>query len=309
MDEELQALTLDSWYFTILELLCDEMRLVLAEDNMNITQYRVLLSLYEAPQERNRVSDVAHKLQLEPNVVTQAANALEVMGLVQRSSEDGDRRARILSVTDTGVLRIRKADAALSEHLYSLLNPMPEEMFRLVQESIITIGAGFEGAFSPIVQRTSVVSLYLGALTEAERHFTEALRLSTGASFNECRVLQRLHEASGTMRIMDLARTLALPSHRITRIADRLEARGLIRRVSDTGNSRAVLLEVTVAGRLVQETIMQTIVATAKRHFWSQLDARHQDAVQRGGAVVLAAFLDGSADRRHGRYSLEVDPR
>lgn len=293
---------LTSSYFTVLELLCDEMRGVLREQaGMNVTQYRVLLKVYETAGERNRVSDLAKILRLQANVVTQAANALEAQGLVKRIAEPGDARGRLVSITGSGIVRIVHIDTALNDHLFSVLDPIPDDPFRTVQEAIIEIGAGFEAPAQSSVRRTSVVSAYLSALVAVEESTMDALREKTGASFSECRILQRLHEVGEPIRAMDIASQLIMQPNTVTRATNRLEARGWVRRLSDPTNLQAVFLDVTPEGREAQKVVLDTIDAVAQERIWSKLDPVHQDVVYRIAEVVLTG-------RRMGQYARGKHP-
>lgn len=292
---------LTSSYFTVLELLCDELREVLRkEGSMNITQYRILLKVYETAGERNRISDLATVLRLQANVVTQATNTLEEQGLVRRLAEPGDARARSVSITGAGIVRIVHVDTALQDHLYSVWDPVSEEMFRTVQEAIIAVGAGFEGVEQSTVHRTSVVSVYLSALVAVEESTIDALRSATGASFSECRILQRLAEVGEPIRAMDLASGLLMQANTVTRAANRLENRGWVRRLSDPNNLQAVFLDVTEQGVEAQRSILDTIDTVAQERIWSKLDPMHQDVVYRIAGVVLNGMRTGQFARgRH----------
>jgi len=303
-------LVLDSSYFTVLLMLCDEMRAVLHEQgDMNTTQYRVLLKVYAEQGDRNRVSDLAESLGLQANVVTQAANALEAQQLVRRVAEPGDARARAVLITGAGIVRVVHIDAALSNHLYSVWDPVSEDWFRAVQEAIIAVGAGVEHSDSQVAERTSVQSRYLAALVGVEEAAKNELRRTTGASFNECRIMQRLAEVAAPIREMDLASTLNLQPNTVTRTANRLENRDWVRRVVSPDHANGVLLQTTPEGDLATSLILETIDRVAEKRIWSKLDEFHTYIVRHIGAAVLQGLRTGHIERHWRPVAPEMSQR
>jgi MarR family transcriptional regulator, 2-MHQ and catechol-resistance regulon repressor len=69
----------------------------------------------------------------------------------------------------------------------------------------------------------------------------------TGTDFD---VLVRLARSPGTqLRMSDLAAQTALSTSGLTRVVDRLEARGLVQRIACPGDRRSWLVEITDVGR------------------------------------------------------------
>ncbi len=81
-----------------------------------------------------------------------------------------------------------------------------------------------------------------------------ALRAESGLDLSEFEVLQRLAASGeGHMRMQELARAVLLTKSGITRVVDRLEARGLVERVPCPQDRRAIWARITAKGRAVLE--------------------------------------------------------
>ncbi|MGP4012934.1 MarR family winged helix-turn-helix transcriptional regulator [Streptomyces sp. 4N124] len=75
------------------------------------------------------------------------------------------------------------------------------------------------------------------------RHYSVAGGLSTAASSALGRLIRE-----GTCRLTDLARSEAVSQPNMTQLVTRMERAGLVRRVADHNDGRAVLVEVTDTG-------------------------------------------------------------
>ena len=85
----------------------------------------------------------------------------------------------------------------------------------------------------------------------------------------------RIIESGGPMRMTDLAARLIISKAGGTKVADRLEARGLVRRTQDAGDRRSYLLEVTESGREALARI-RPVVDEAIERMWSRHLASHE---------------------------------
>ena len=74
-------------------------------------------------------------------------------------------------------------------------------------------------------------------------------------SLKEYDVLYALAKASGPVRLSDLHRRVLLSQPALSRLVDRLVARGLVERCDDPGDGRAVRLTLTDAGRACQKAV------------------------------------------------------
>ena len=74
-------------------------------------------------------------------------------------------------------------------------------------------------------------------------------------TFSQYMTLKKL--ADGTAGVTDLARAVDLNPGAMTRLLDRLEAKGLISRVADAGDRRALNIHLTEAGLAIWQDINQ----------------------------------------------------
>jgi DNA-binding MarR family transcriptional regulator len=74
----------------------------------------------------------------------------------------------------------------------------------------------------------------------------------TAAQYNLLRILRGAHHAGeGALTCGEIAERLVSPGPDVTRLLDRLEARGLVERLRDAGDRRVVRARITRAGREV----------------------------------------------------------
>jgi DNA-binding MarR family transcriptional regulator len=77
----------------------------------------------------------------------------------------------------------------------------------------------------------------------------------TDVSMHEYDVLHTLRQHHGPMRMRNLSESVLLSQPGLSRLVDRLVARGLVRRHKDPQDGRGVLVELTEEGRAVQRRI------------------------------------------------------
>jgi DNA-binding MarR family transcriptional regulator len=131
--------------------------------------------------------------------------------------------------------------------------------------------------------------LTLGLLLEAHARLTRLLdhdlQASDGISLQTYEVLLRISRAPGGFITMsELAEAVALTTGGITRLADRLEADGLVERRSCPTDRRKVHLTLTPEGA--------TVLATATEHHLDSLDGHVASRVSAEDLPVLHRVLD-----------------
>ena len=82
-----------------------------AEHGLALTSYEVLLHLSHAPERKMRMCDVAESVLLSRSGLTRMIDRLERDGLVERVSCDDDARGSFAHLTDTGLQKLRAAQA------------------------------------------------------------------------------------------------------------------------------------------------------------------------------------------------------
>jgi DNA-binding MarR family transcriptional regulator len=93
-------------------------------------QARLLLSLHRNPNENQAF--YAERLEIEPITLTRIVDRLEESGWVERRSDPGDRRARILHLTDKSrgiVTRLTASVEALFEEMLAGIAPGERALF------------------------------------------------------------------------------------------------------------------------------------------------------------------------------------
>lgn len=289
-------LELDSSALTTLTLLYQALtRTVLESGELNVTQYRVLLKAFEQPA-RALIGDLANALSLRSNVVTQAADRLQALGLVSRVVQNSDGRRIALAVTPTGEERIRVVDGALSAHIGEITRPLSPTQAELFRGAIETAGAGIERADT--THLAVVTSAYVTGIAEAYRGVNAVLDQAARTSISECRILLNVDETSGRTRVTDVAVALALPASTVTRAADRLEARRWARRTGDDVNYRAVYLEITDEGRAALRMLKEALVSYGRWRLYRHLNQQQQEVAHAANRALAESLLKARFDER-----------
>jgi len=110
------------------------------------------------------------------------------------------------------------------------------------------------------------------------------LRETHGITFGEYDVLLRLARAPDrALRMSELAERVLLSPSGVTRLVDRLSARGLVRRRADPDDARVALASLTTEGSRLLRRAARTHLRGVREHFTSRLS----DAQLRAVAVGL----------------------
>jgi DNA-binding MarR family transcriptional regulator len=147
-----------------------------------------------------------------------------------------------------------------------------------------------------------LMELHASVVDALERHLHEG----GGVPLAWYEVLLRLsHAPDASIRMQDLADVLLLSRSGVTRLADRLEAAGLIeRRVCET-DRRGTLAVITGAGRDAIERATPLVVEALDQHF-----ARHLTKTDaRALLPILEHVLDASRAARGDVAPLDVSTR
>jgi DNA-binding MarR family transcriptional regulator len=126
------------------------------------------------------------------------------------------------------------------------------------------------------------------ALLHAHHDVVQALdrdlREGHGVTFAEYDVLLRLGRApERALRMSDLAERVLLSPSGVTRLVDRLTARGLLERKADPGDARVALASLTTEGSRLLRRAARTHLRGIRQHFTSRLT----ETQLRGVAVGL----------------------
>jgi DNA-binding MarR family transcriptional regulator len=113
----------------------------------------------------------------------------------------------------------------------------------------------------------------------------DELQKETGLDLQTYDALLHVHEAGDRgIRMSDLARSVVLSKSGLTTLVDRLEDRGLLRRVADPDDRRAIRITLTERGRARFRGAAEVHVTGIDRYFASHLTE--------GEAGVVANVLE-----------------
>src|SRR5262249_24891177 len=94
---------------------------------ISVKEFDVLITLFNAPDGRLRMAELAERVVLSPSGVTHLVTRLERDGLVQRIVDESDRRSFFTALTPAGQLRLRDSrpthNEVIREHLTRRLTP------------------------------------------------------------------------------------------------------------------------------------------------------------------------------------------
>jgi DNA-binding MarR family transcriptional regulator len=112
MSEKLNDQHLNAWrrFITAHAKLIDSInREMLEADVIPLHWYDVLIELYEAPERRLRLSELARKVVLSKSGLTRLVDKLADAGLLARQSSPEDGRGAYAVLTDAGLASMRQA--------------------------------------------------------------------------------------------------------------------------------------------------------------------------------------------------------
>jgi DNA-binding MarR family transcriptional regulator len=118
----------------------------------------------------------------------------------------------------------------------------------------------------------------------------DRLQAGYGIGLPGFEVLMFLHEAPEEgKRMQELARAALLTRSGLTRLVDRLEVAGLVRRASCASDRRGTLTAITSAGRKLVGKARVDVQDAIEDHFTSHLTAEQRRVVYQALSRVLAA--------------------
>ncbi|SER96716.1 DNA-binding transcriptional regulator, MarR family [Propionibacterium cyclohexanicum] len=116
------------------------------------------------------------------------------------------------------------------------------------------------------------------------------LRTELGLTLTFYELLDILEE-TGSCRVADLAESLAVTSSGTSRIIDRMEGEGLVRRAANAADRRSSLIDVTTRGRRKHDEAAAVVEAVLAEFILPHLDAPSI----RGLGTALEALREATA--------------
>ena len=108
------------------------------DHGISLTEFDVLITLYNAPNDRLRMTELSNRIVLTASGLTQLVTRLESKGLVGRSVDPADRRSFFAVLTSAGDQRLRESRPTHNEVIRSRLTR------RLTPEQLATFGELWE---------------------------------------------------------------------------------------------------------------------------------------------------------------------
>ncbi|MET9833369.1 MarR family transcriptional regulator [Streptomyces sp. NPDC006385] len=150
--------------------------------------------------------------------------------------------------------------------------------------------AAARAANSPLVRD---FGLLIKCATRLEQRIDSAVRRECGISHTMLEVLIRLCRQPGeAVSQRQLADDLTLTSSGTTRLIDRMETSGLVRRVPSPEDRRVALVEPTEQGHSVFLDAADVHARVVRRYFVDPLDARTYDRLTHALDEINSALLE-----------------
>ena len=123
---------------------------LMADHELTISDYEVLLRLANAPDRRLRRVDLAGEILLTASGVTRLLDGLERAGFVERGTCDTDRRVVYAVLTDDGLAKVRAAGASHVAQIEELYGGQFDagELVRL-ETLLARLGGSAQGSCAP----------------------------------------------------------------------------------------------------------------------------------------------------------------
>jgi DNA-binding MarR family transcriptional regulator len=114
--------------------------LVVAE-RLPLSSYDVLIELYEAPERRLRMHELARRVVLSRSGLTRLVDRLEAEGFLTRDRSGTDRRGAYAVITEQGIAALRRAwpvyAQGISQYFAQWLSPEEAQVFVSALERIL----------------------------------------------------------------------------------------------------------------------------------------------------------------------------
>jgi DNA-binding MarR family transcriptional regulator len=266
------------------------------DDDHHLVPYRltrsgfeVLTALRDHPAHRLSPTLLARGQRMSSAGITGLVDQLADMGLVARSPEPHDRRRVLLTLTRLGSEIVTRAGAGWRDHKLRFVRAIGTDSLRFLDEMLGQLLATFEPGSNPSLEGTSrrLTRMALHINTEAEVLFSRF-----GITHGSFQVLASLYRSGPPYRRSPsrVARGLMLSGAGLTGRMDQLEHSGMLQRSRDLDDRRAVVVELTPAGRRLVRAAFPEFVASHRRLLDQALAPDQQAALSPLLRIVLKQF-------------------
>jgi DNA-binding MarR family transcriptional regulator len=210
--------------------------------------------------------------------ITGLVDQLVALGLAARSRERHDRRRVQVSLTREGSEMVAVAGAGWRRNQQRLMRSLGADsvhsLDRLLGRLVRVVDPGFSGAHDGTSRKMVRIALHIN--TEAEATFSRF-----GVTHAGFQVLASVYRAGPPYRRSPsrVARGLMLSGAGLTGRMDQLERIGLLQRNRDRDDRRAVVVELTAAGRRLVRAAFPEFVASHARLLRQGLEPEERAAL------------------------------
>jgi DNA-binding MarR family transcriptional regulator len=251
--------------------------------------FDVLMALRSSPRHRLSPTMLGRRQRMSSAGITGLVDQLAASGLVTRSGEPRDRRRVVVLLTRRGSDIVTSAAAAwraTQEHLErSIGAERARALDELLERLLAPLDSNLTGSPDGTSRALARIALHINL--EAEVLFSRF-----GISHGGFQVLASLYRAGPPYRgsPSDVARRLMLSAAGLTGRMDQLERGRLLKRHRNLEDRRAVVVELTPAGRRLIRTVFPIFVASHARLLDQALVPEQQAAMTTLLRMVLKQF-------------------
>jgi DNA-binding MarR family transcriptional regulator len=248
--------------------------------------FEVLLALDKSAAHQLSPTLLAKVQQMSSAGITGLVDQLVTLGLAARSRERYDRRRVQVSLTRHGAEMVALAGAGWRRNQQRLIRSLGTDSTRsldqLLGRLVAAVDPGFNGAHDGTSRKMARIALQIN--TEAEATFSRF-----GVTHAGFQVLASLYRAGPPYRRSPsrVARGLMLSGAGLTGRMDQLERIGLLQRNRDRDDRRAVVVELTAAGRRLVRAAFPVFVASHARLVGQGLEPEERAALSELLRTVL----------------------
>ena len=114
---------------------------LVAAERLPLSSYDVLIELYEAPERRLRMHELAERVVLSRSGLTRLVDRLEAEGFLRRDRSATDRRGAYAVITEQGIAALRRAwpiyAQVISKYFAQWLSPQEAQVLESAFERIL----------------------------------------------------------------------------------------------------------------------------------------------------------------------------
>ncbi|TMF13632.1 MAG: MarR family transcriptional regulator [Chloroflexi bacterium] len=252
------------------------------------SEFEVLLALHASAAQQLSPTQLARGQQMSSAGITGLVDQLVAFGLASRSREPHDRRRVQVSLTRQGSEMVATAGAGWRRNQQRLARSLGADvrsLDRLLGQLVTAVDSGFNESLDGTSRRMARIALHIN--TEAEAVFS-----GFGVTHGGFQVLASLYRAGPPYRRSPsrVARGLMLSGAGLSGRMDQLERIGLLKRNRDRDDRRAVVVELTPAGRRLVRVAFPKFVASHAQLLSGALEPEQQSALRALLRTVLLEF-------------------